>query len=61
MVDNDDSLLESAYFNTQDLANKINEIGNKESVISMINSLKQDIKNRLDIKYFRERFINSLN
>jgi len=60
MVDNDDSLLESAYFDKNKLFNKMKEIGNKESIISIIRSLKQDIKDRLDIKYFRERFINSL-
>jgi glycosyltransferase involved in cell wall biosynthesis len=63
MTDNKDALLESAYFNPCDLANKLLEIyENKTQNLEKISkSLVDDYHERLSIDIFRDKFINSLN
>lgn len=61
MVDNKDPLFGSAYFDPKDLANKILEVSNKETIENMITSLKNDYKERLSLEVFENKFISSLN
>ena len=60
MTDNSDPLYGSAYFDTNDLANKIIEVSNKEVILKVINSLHNDYKTRLNYETFKKRFINEL-
>ena len=60
MTDNKSPIFDSAYFDPNDLASKIIEISNNDIVEKMIESLNYDFDNRIHIKYFIERFINSL-
>ena len=60
MIDNSDPLYGSAYFDTNDLANKIIEVSNKEVILKVIDSLYNDYKIRLNYETFKKRFINEL-
>jgi glycosyltransferase involved in cell wall biosynthesis len=62
MTDNQDGLIESAYFNPQILADKIIEItNNKETLGNLFQKLINDYISRFDINLFINRFISSLN
>ena len=61
MQDNADPLYGSAYFDTQILGEKILEISDKNIIQKVINTLKKDMTDRLNINIFTKRFINALN
>ena len=60
MTDNKDPLFGSAYFDPEIFAKKVIEISNKETIMKVITSLKEDLKGRLNIKTFGLRFYNEL-
>lgn len=60
MTDNKDPLFDSAYFLPKTLSEKILEISNKDTISSVIESLKQDYQERLSYDKFKNRFINEL-
>jgi hypothetical protein len=60
MIDNNDPLFDSAYFDINVLSNKIMEIGNQICIEEIIVKLKNDIVNRLNFDTFREKFIQSI-
>jgi hypothetical protein len=61
MKDNKNALFGSAYFDPQDLADKIIEISNKDTISKMIDNLKIDYKERLSLEVFSKRFLHAIN
>lgn len=62
MMDNQDSFIQSAYFNPQILANKMIDIAqNKSQLFKIYQSLTMDYSNRLAPNIFAKRFISALN
>ncbi|VBB18591.1 glycosyltransferase [Yasminevirus sp. GU-2018] len=57
MIDNKDPLFGSAYFNSEDLAKKILEISDRDTVTNTIKTLRQDYQTRLNPNLFMKRFV----
>lgn len=61
MTDNNNGLIESAYFNPIILADKIIEIASDPQILQTVtNTLVNDYINRLDITIFTNRFVKAL-
>jgi len=62
MTDNKDPIFDSAYFNPQDLCNKILEIcSNKKKLLDLYKSLKVDLDDRLSLTTFKKHFLEGIN